>query len=47
MGDGTGAVMLDGKMQDDASVKQCKVMVAYAKMIAGRDPEYAKLYGFG
>jgi malyl-CoA/(S)-citramalyl-CoA lyase len=47
MGDGTGAVMLDGKMQDDASVKQCKVMVAYAKMIAARDPEYAELYGFG
>ncbi len=46
MGDGTGAVMLDGKMQDDASVKQCKVMVAYAKMIAERDPEYAELYGF-
>ena len=45
MGDGTGAVMLDGKMQDDASVKQCKVMVAYAKMIAERDPEYAELYG--
>ena len=45
MGDGTGAVMLDGKMQDDASVKQCKVMVAYAKMIADRDPEYAELYG--
>jgi malyl-CoA/(S)-citramalyl-CoA lyase len=46
MGDGTGAVMLDGKMQDDASVKQCKVMVAYAKMIAERDSEYAELYGF-
>ena len=46
MGDGTGAVMLDGKMQDDASVKQCKVMLAYAKMIAARDPEYAELYGF-
>ena len=27
MGDGTGAVMIDGKMQDDATVKQCKVMV--------------------
>jgi malyl-CoA/(S)-citramalyl-CoA lyase len=46
MGDGTGAVMLDGKMQDDASAKQCQVMVAYAKMIAARDPEYAELYGF-
>ena len=27
MGDGTGAVMLDGKMEDDASVKQCQVML--------------------
>jgi malyl-CoA/(S)-citramalyl-CoA lyase len=27
MGDGTGAVMLDGKMEDDASLKQCLVMV--------------------
>ncbi|HXV37825.1 MAG TPA: CoA ester lyase [Myxococcota bacterium] len=45
MGDGTGAIMLDGKMQDDASVKQCKVMLAYAKLIAERDPELAELYG--
>ena len=26
MGDGTGAMMIDGKMEDDASVKQCKVV---------------------
>ena len=26
MGDGTGAVMIDGKMQDDATVKQCHVV---------------------
>ncbi|MEZ5134065.1 MAG: CoA ester lyase [Acidimicrobiales bacterium] len=26
MGDGTGAVMIDGKMQDDATVKRCVVM---------------------
>ncbi len=31
MGDGTGAVMLDGKMEDDASVKQCQVIVALAE----------------
>ena len=31
MGDGTGAVMLEGKMQDDATVKQCRVMVGLAK----------------
>jgi len=38
MGDGTGAVMLDGKMEDDASVKQCKVMVALADELAAIDP---------
>ncbi|MEQ1873005.1 MAG: CoA ester lyase [Ilumatobacteraceae bacterium] len=46
MGDGTGAVMLDGKMEDDASVKQCKVVVALARQLADRDPALAKAYGF-
>jgi malyl-CoA/(S)-citramalyl-CoA lyase len=46
MGDGTGAVMLEGKMQDDATVKQCRVMVAYARVMARRDPELAAAYGF-
>ena len=46
MGDGTGTVMIDGKMQDDATFKQCKVMVNTAKLIARCDPEYAALYGF-
>jgi len=46
MGDGSGTVMLDGKMQDDATVKQCHVMVNRAKLIARRDPDYAKAYGF-
>ncbi|NNL85156.1 MAG: CoA ester lyase, partial [Myxococcales bacterium] len=32
MGDGTGAVMIDGKMQDDATVKQCHVMVELARV---------------
>ncbi len=45
MGDGTGTVMLDGRMQDDATFKQAQVMVQTASMIAERDPEYAKLYG--
>ncbi len=45
MGDGSGTVMIDGKMQDDATVKQCKVMVELATLIAGRDPEMAKAYG--
>ncbi|MCB1732553.1 MAG: hypothetical protein KDI21_18940, partial [Halieaceae bacterium] len=44
--DGSGAVMVDGKMQDDASWKQCKVMVDLARLIADKDPEYRQLYGF-
>jgi malyl-CoA/(S)-citramalyl-CoA lyase len=47
MGDGTGTVMIDGKMQDDATVKQCRVMVELAKLLAERDPELRKAYGFG
>ncbi len=45
MGDGTGAVMIDGKMQDDASVKQCRVVVELATQLAARDPELAQAYG--
>jgi malyl-CoA/(S)-citramalyl-CoA lyase len=44
MGDGTGAVMIDGKMEDDASVKQCQVMVALADELAAIDPELKKQY---
>ena len=46
MGDGTGAIMLDGKMEDDASVKQCHVVVQLARQLAARDPELAASYGF-
>src|SRR3954470_21165867 len=46
MGDGTGAIMLDGKMEDDASVKQCKVVVELAHQLAARDGELAAAYGF-
>ena len=46
MGDGTGAIMLDGKMEDDASVKQCKVVVELAQRLAARDPQLAIAYGF-
>lgn len=46
MGDGTGAVMIDGKMQDDATVKQCKVMVDLARMLAEGDAELSAAYGF-
>ena len=45
MGDGSGTVMIDGKMQDDATVKQCKVMLELARLIARRDPEMAEAYG--
>jgi malyl-CoA/(S)-citramalyl-CoA lyase len=45
MPDGSGAVMIDGKMQDDATWKQCQVVFNLAKLIAERDPEYRKLYG--
>ena len=31
--------MIDGKMQDDATWKQCKVMVELAEMLAEKDPE--------
>ncbi|MCD6640518.1 MAG: CoA ester lyase, partial [Nocardioides sp.] len=44
MGDGTGAVMIDGKMEDDASVKQCQVMVNLAEELAAIDPELKKQY---
>jgi len=46
MPDGRGVLMLDGKMQDDATWKQCRVMVNLAKLLAAKDPELAKLYGF-
>ncbi|HZV74751.1 MAG TPA: CoA ester lyase [Conexibacter sp.] len=44
--DGAGVHMLDGKMQDDATFKQCKVMVGLAEMLAQKDPELAEAYGF-
>ena len=47
MGDGTGAVMLDGKMEDDASLKQCLVIVELAERLAKTDPELADLYAAG
>jgi malyl-CoA/(S)-citramalyl-CoA lyase len=44
--DGRGVHMIDGKMQDDATWKQCKVMVELAEMLADKDPELAEAYGF-
>ena len=45
MPDGTGAVMIDGKMQDDATWKQAKVVVDLARLVAAKDPEMATRYG--
>jgi malyl-CoA/(S)-citramalyl-CoA lyase len=44
--DGRGVHMIDGKMQDDATWKQCKVMVDLAEQLAQKDPELAEAYGF-
>jgi malyl-CoA/(S)-citramalyl-CoA lyase len=44
--DGRGVHMIDGKMQHDATWKQCKVMVELAEMLADKDPELAEAYGF-
>ncbi len=45
MGDGSGAVMIDGKMQDDATYKQCQVVLDLARSLAEKDPELAGSYG--
>jgi len=45
MPDGSGAVMIDGKMQDDATWKQAKVLVDLARLVAAKDPAMAARYG--
>jgi malyl-CoA/(S)-citramalyl-CoA lyase len=45
MPDGAGAVMIDGKMQDDATWKQAKVLIDLAKLVAAKDPDMAARYG--
>ncbi len=45
MPDGSGAVMIDGKMQDDATWKQAKVLVDLARLVAAKDPEMGTRYG--
>src|ERR1700757_3351927 len=42
---GTGAVMIDGKMQDDATWKQAKVLIDLAGLVAEKDPEMGQRYG--
>jgi malyl-CoA/(S)-citramalyl-CoA lyase len=46
MGDGTGALMLDGKLEYDAAVKQCRVTFELARQLTERDPGVAEAYGF-
>ena len=45
MPDGSGVAMLDGKMQDDATWKQARVIVDLAEQVARKDPEMAERYG--
>jgi malyl-CoA/(S)-citramalyl-CoA lyase len=45
MPDGTGAVMIDGKMQDDATWKQAKVLIDLARLVGAKDPDIAAHYG--
>ena len=46
MVDCSGCVKIEGKMQDDATVKQCHVMVAAAKQLAKRDADLKAAYQF-
>jgi malyl-CoA/(S)-citramalyl-CoA lyase len=45
MPDGTGAVMIEGKMQDDATWKQARVVLDLAHLVARKDPEFGRVYG--
>jgi malyl-CoA/(S)-citramalyl-CoA lyase len=45
MPDGAGAVIIDGKMQDDATWKQAKVQLDLAKLVAAKDPDMGARYG--
>ena len=42
--DGRGVAMLDGKMQDDATWKQAKVIADLADLVAAKDPDLAAAY---
>ena len=44
--DGRGVHMIDGKMQDDATWKQCKVMVSLAELLSRKDADLKQAYGF-
>lgn len=42
--DGTGAAMVDGKMQDDATWKQAKIIVDLARLVAAKDLDMKPRY---
>jgi malyl-CoA/(S)-citramalyl-CoA lyase len=42
--DGSGAAMVDGKMQDDATWKQAKVVIDLARLVVAKDPELGRQY---
>jgi malyl-CoA/(S)-citramalyl-CoA lyase len=44
MPDGTGATMIDGKMQDDATWKQAKIIVDLARLVAAKDLDMKPRY---
>jgi malyl-CoA/(S)-citramalyl-CoA lyase len=44
MPDGAGTAMIDGKMQDDATWKQAKVLLDLARLVAAKDPDMATRY---
>jgi malyl-CoA/(S)-citramalyl-CoA lyase len=46
MPDGSGVAMIDGKMQDDATWKQAKVIVDLARLVARKDPDLKAAYEF-
>ena len=46
MPDGAGVAMIDGKMQDDATWKQAKLIVDLARQVAAKEPAIMTVYGF-
>ena len=46
MPDGAGVALVDGKMLDDATWKQAKVIVDLARQVAAKDPAMKAIYGF-
>jgi malyl-CoA/(S)-citramalyl-CoA lyase len=44
--EGTGAVTIEGRMQDDATWKQAKVLIDLARQVATKDPDMGAQYGF-